>query len=159
MNPPTNRWIYGSANDDTKYLSFLTPIGGIARHGHGRRSSRHRRGERRRGHRYGDAEAGTASDDASTDASESSSDAQSEAATTSDGGPPEMSSPTYCGKAVFTDLHTSSSLYSQVNNVPAGCSGAPMTAQQKALEYLFFDLSACVSPDSVPPPPIPPPAK
>jgi len=36
---------------------------------------------------------------------------------------------------------------------------APMTAQQKALEYLFFDLSACVSVDSVPPPPPPPPTR
>ena len=65
--------------------------------------------------------------------------------------------PTYCGKAVFTDLHTSSTLMSAVTNIPKGCSGAPMTAQQKALEYLFFDLSACVSVDTTPPPP--PPAK
>ena len=65
--------------------------------------------------------------------------------------------PTYCGKAVFTDLHTSSTLMSAVTNIPKGCSGAPMTAQQKALEFLFFDLSACVSVDTTPPPP--PPAK
>ncbi len=159
VNPPTNRWIYSTQNDDTKYLSFLTPIGGIGGTGMDAGAPAIDAGNAGAGIVAGDAEAGTASDDASTDASESSSDAQSEAATTSEAGPPEMSSPTYCGKAVFTDLHTSSSLYSQVNNVPAGCSGAPMTAQQKALEYLFFDLSACVSPDSVPPPPIPPPAK
>ncbi len=160
VNKPTIRWIYGTSNDYTKYLSFLTPIGGIA-------------APSEAGAPVPDAgnasdatveagEAGTPSmDDASTDAAdEASLDAESESSTTmSNPQPPEMNSPTYCGKAVFTDLHTSSSLYSQVNNVPAGCSGAPMTAQQKALEFLFFDLSACVSTDSVPPPPPPPPTR
>jgi hypothetical protein len=45
-------------------------------------------------------------------------------------------------------------------NVPGDCTVAPLTAQQKALEYLFFDLAACVAPENVPtptPPPNPPP--
>ncbi len=166
VNPPTTRWIYNSSNGDTKYLSFLTPIGGIAPAP------------------VADAGAATpeagammdaaAADGAATDAApaDGSTDAEVLAAADSsagaetdgsiapgDGGPPEVSGPTYCGKAVFTDLHTSSSLYSMVNSIPNGCSGAPMTPQQKALEYLFFDLSACVSVDSVPPPPPPPPTR
>src|SRR5579884_3105949 len=43
----------------------------------------------------------------------------------------------YCGKAVFTDLHTSGS---PSGDVPAACSAGPLTAQQKALEFLLFDL-------------------
>jgi hypothetical protein len=69
----------------------------------------------------------------------------------------EQSGPQYCGKAVFTDLHTSSTLLSTVMSVPSGCKQAKLTPQQAALEFLFFDLSACVTDDSKPPPPPPPP--
>jgi hypothetical protein len=105
VNAPTNRWIYDPSTNpnDTKYLSFGTPIGGAVQN---------------------------------TDAGE--------------GGK------AYCGKAVFTDLHTIGTLMSMVNNVPAGCSDATLSPQQKALEFLFFDLSACVQDDSQPvtgPPP------
>jgi hypothetical protein len=50
--------------------------------------------------------------------------------------------PTYCGKAVFSDVHTSGA---PSGALPDAC-GTTLTAQQKALEYLFFDLSACVGP-------------
>jgi hypothetical protein len=157
VNAPTLRWIYGGQNNDTKYLSFLTPIGGIPA--------------------TADAgapppvvpDAGTPATDAgATDGGGDASDAQaaSDAQVVLDGSPAPYDgglesngAPTYCGKAVFTDLHTSSSLMSTVNSIPKGCSGAPMTAQQKALEFLFFDLSACVSVDTMMPPPPPPPAK
>jgi hypothetical protein len=69
----------------------------------------------------------------------------------------EQSGPQYCGKAVFTDLHTSSTLLSTVMSVPSGCKQAKLTPQQAALEFLFFDLSACVTDDSKPLPPPPPP--
>jgi hypothetical protein len=107
VNAPTQQWIYESGSNDPKYLSFLTPIGGIPR-----------------------ADAGA-----------------------------ETSGSQYCGKAVFTDLHTSSTLTKSANSIPSDCSGASLTAQQDALEFLFFDLSACVSNDSTVPPPPPPPAK
>ncbi|MGH7437187.1 MAG: hypothetical protein ACRENE_16045, partial [Polyangiaceae bacterium] len=57
----------------------------------------------------------------------------------------------YCGKVLFTDLHTSGSPSA---SVPGPCP-TTLTAQQKALEYLFFDLSACVSGSSLPPAPPP----
>jgi hypothetical protein len=122
VNPPTTRWIYdtstvvdadgGSRTGDTKYLSFLTPVGGIA---------------------------GARPDGGSCDA----------------GG---TCGPTYCGKAVFTDIHTSGA---PSGDVPGACSGADLTPQQKALEFMLFDLAACVAPENrlppAPPPPPPPP--
>lgn len=72
-----------------------------------------------------------------------------------DAGP--ESGPQYCGKAVFTDLHTGGSLESTVASIPDGCTGKGLSDQQKALEFLFFDLSACVSntpgAPTLPPPP------
>jgi len=103
--PNTTRWIYDPGNQYTKYLSFVTPIGGIP-------------------------------------------------LKPADGGG-EMP-PQYCGKAVFSDLHAGGS---PSGDIPGSCSGPPLTPQLKALEFLFFDLSACVAPDSLPPPPIPQPAK
>ncbi len=104
VNAPTIRWIYDSAGgNDVKYMSFQTPIGGLA--------------------------------------------------------PPDSGEgpPAYCGKAVFTDLHTGGELMSTVRSIPSGCPGGALSAQQKALEFLFFDLSACVSNDKVAPPVPPPP--
>jgi hypothetical protein len=94
VNPPTTQWIYdpSTSPNDTKYLSFETPLGGML-------------------------------------------DADAEA------------SPFYCGKAAFTDLHTTDSPVSTVSSIPSGCTPAALTPQQKALEFLFFDLSGCyVSP-------------
>jgi hypothetical protein len=107
VNPPTTRWIYDSASpNDVKYMSFETPIGGLA-----------------------------PPPDAGAEAAKS-----------------------YCGKAVFTDLHTSGSGRSMVSSIPAGCTNTALSPQQKALEFLFFDLSACVTNDNdaPPPPPNPP---
>jgi hypothetical protein len=111
VNAPTQRWIYNPARDpqdgqsnNTKYLSFLTPIGGIP-------------------------------------------------IKTADAG---ETGAQYCGKAVFSDLHAGGS---PMGAIPGACSGPPLSAQLKALEFLFFDLSACVSIDSLPPPPPPQPTK
>jgi hypothetical protein len=111
VNAPTQRWIYNPANDpqqnktnDTKYLSFLTPVGGIPIK--------------------------------TVDAGETTAQ--------------------YCGKAVFSDLHAGGS---PMGNIPGACAGPPLDPQLKALEFLFFDLSACVSLDSQPPPPLPQPTK
>jgi hypothetical protein len=56
----------------------------------------------------------------------------------------------YCGKAVFTDLHAGGA---PSGDVPGSCKAADLSAQEKALEYLFFDLSACVHTENEPPPP------
>jgi hypothetical protein len=108
VSPATQRWISNPEPDvqsgqpnDTKYLSFLTPVGGIP------------------------------------------------AKTTSDAGEANAQ---YCGKAVFTDLHAGGS---PAGAIPGACAGPPLSAQLKALEFLFFDLSACVSDDRLPPPPPP----
>lgn len=63
-----------------------------------------------------------------------------------------------CGKAAFSDLHVSSGGSGDKNNGnpwPGECANpvGDLTAQEKALEFLFFDLSACVQNDSVAPPP------
>lgn len=59
-----------------------------------------------------------------------------------------------CGRAVFSDLHVASG-FSQTP-FPSGCDLQAMTEQEKALEFLFFDLSSCVQKDSEPPqPPVP----
>jgi hypothetical protein len=110
VNATAQQWIYDSTTspNDTKYLSFDTPIGGVA-------------------------------------------------PPPLDAGPDAAGA--YCGKAVFTDLHGGGgSLFATANPVPSGCGARkPLTAQQKALEFLFFDLSACVTSDTAAPPPPPPP--
>jgi hypothetical protein len=53
-----------------------------------------------------------------------------------------------CGRAVFTDLHVVDRASAKPQNIslcPFGAGG--LDAQQKALEFLFFDLSACVQDD------------
>ncbi len=67
---------------------------------------------------------------------------------------PEMSGKMYCGKAVFTDLHAGGA---PSGDVPGSCkTTTDLTPQEKALEYLFFDLSACVHDETMPPPNPPP---
>jgi len=54
-----------------------------------------------------------------------------------------------CGRVVFSDFHVTSSNTSNVT-FPNECSASPMTGQEKALEYMIWDLASCV-----PPPPKP----
>jgi hypothetical protein len=50
-----------------------------------------------------------------------------------------------CGKVVFSDMHVSSDSTSKSGTAyPGGCSSQPMTAQEKALAFIFFDISSCV---------------
>jgi hypothetical protein len=52
-----------------------------------------------------------------------------------------------CGKVVFSDMHvsggTGESTSSPGTAYPGGCSTQPLDAQEKALAFMFFDISTC----------------
>ena len=49
-----------------------------------------------------------------------------------------------CGKVVFSDMHVSADSAS-VDPFPSDCANSPLTPQEKALAFMFFDLASCVS--------------
>ncbi|CAN5210288.1 hypothetical protein BH09MYX1_BH09MYX1_12460 [soil metagenome] len=60
------------------------------------------------------------------------------------------------GRVVFADTHVSGSAlqgWPVTNEFPTKCTTGALNTQEKALEFLIFDLSACVGPPIVPPPP------
>jgi hypothetical protein len=52
-----------------------------------------------------------------------------------------------CGKVVFSDMHVSGDSRSSTSMpFPAQCSDNPLTPQEKALAFMFFDIASCVQP-------------
>jgi hypothetical protein len=61
--------------------------------------------------------------------------------------PNEAAQEARCGKVVFSDMHVASGSTSMSTvPFPGGCSTAPLTPQEKALAFMFFDIASCVGP-------------
>lgn len=57
-----------------------------------------------------------------------------------------------CGRVLYSAFHVSDISNAGVKVFPTYCSTGPLTAQEKVLEFMIFDLSACVSVGEPPPP-------
>jgi hypothetical protein len=55
-----------------------------------------------------------------------------------------------CGRVLYDDFHVENVGDSKGMLFPTECAAGPMTAQEKLLEFMIFDLSSCVTPDQPP---------
>ncbi len=61
-----------------------------------------------------------------------------------------------CGRLVHTGVHVAVAANDDTESpFNSGCTSAALTAQEKAMEFLLFDLSSCVMDDKAPPEPPP----
>lgn len=76
------------------------------------------------------------------------------AASSADAGTPDGGEAPQCGRVVFSDFHVSTDAVSSSRTpFPSACKNDTMTAQERALTFMLFDLSACVQKDDEPPEP------
>jgi hypothetical protein len=65
---------------------------------------------------------------------------------------PDGGAPNYCGRAVYSGLHVDGeTMPADAPPPPGGCQNVNLSPQEKVLEFMLFDLSSCVIPDTVPP--------
>jgi len=63
------------------------------------------------------------------------------------GAPPAMQ----CGRVAYSDMHVGAASNDDPSQpTPAECSAQDLSPQEKALEFIFFDLSSCVTPNNMP---------
>jgi hypothetical protein len=55
-----------------------------------------------------------------------------------------------CGKVVYSDFHVAAD-EADGGTFPAACATGPLTAQEKVIEFMLFDLSSCIQNDTQPP--------
>ena len=60
-----------------------------------------------------------------------------------------------CGRAVYSSFHIANGQPGGGTTFPAECSAAPLSAQEKVMEFLLLDIASCIQVDTTPP--IPPP--
>ena len=58
-----------------------------------------------------------------------------------------------CGRVLYSGFHVAGASGNGSQVFPAQCATGPLTAQEKVLEFMIFDLSACVSSGAPPQPP------
>jgi hypothetical protein len=57
--------------------------------------------------------------------------------------PNEMPPDQRCGRVVFSDMHVATGSSSS-GTFPNGCSSSPLSPQEKALAFMFFDIASCI---------------
>jgi hypothetical protein len=60
--------------------------------------------------------------------------------------PPSAASGAQCGRVLFSDFHVHDASNNHLQQFPQACDTGAMTAQEKLLEFMIFDLGSCVTP-------------